>query len=164
MKFLFFFIKTYETLKFRIKLKTNVWKLMSLVKSHGENFEIWGDYDLLNPQNVSIGSNVSINNGVYINAMSPITIGDNVTLSTGAKLIAAGIDLDCWKKGGYDHLPEQDIVIGNNVWIGANALVLGGVKITGDFVVVAAGAVVTKDITESNVIVAGCPARIIKNL
>lgn len=126
MKFLFFFIKTYETLKFRIKLKTNVWKLMSLVKSHGENFEIWGDYDLLNPQNVVIGSNVSINNGVYINAMSPITIGDNVTLSTGAKLIAAGIDLDCWKNGGYDHLPKQDIVIGNNVWIGANALILGG--------------------------------------
>lgn len=164
MGFFLYFIKVYEVFKFRIKLRTNVWKLKSLVKSHGNNYEIWGDYELLNPQNLTIGSNVSINNGVYINAMSPITIGNNVTLSTGAKLIAAGLDLDCWKSGGFDHMENQNIVIGNNVWIGANALVLGGVKILGDYVVVAAGAVVTKDIVESNVIVAGCPAKIIKNL
>ena len=56
------------------------------------------------------------------------------------------------------------IKIGNNVWIGANSLILGGVNITGSNVVIAAGSIVTKSFSESNVVLAGCPARIIKQI
>ena len=54
------------------------------------------------------------------------------------------------------------IHIGKNVWIGANATVLAGVTI-GDGAVVAAGAVVTKDV-QTNTIVGGVPAKIIKKI
>ena len=55
---------------------------------------------------------------------------------------------------------NADIVIGDDVWLGANTIILSGVKISNG-IIVAAGAVVTKDITEENVIVAGVPAKII---
>jgi len=54
------------------------------------------------------------------------------------------------------------IHIGKNVWIGANATVLAGVTI-GDAVVVAAGAVVTKDV-QPNTVVGGVPAKLIKRV
>lgn len=50
------------------------------------------------------------------------------------------------------------------MWIGANSLILGGVNITGNNVVIAAGSVVTKSFSESNVVLAGCPAKIIKQI
>ena len=55
---------------------------------------------------------------------------------------------------------EKDIIIGNDVWIGSDAIVLAGVKI-GDGAVVAAGSVVTSDIP-ANAVAGGVPAKIIK--
>ena len=55
---------------------------------------------------------------------------------------------------------EADIVIGNDVWIGANSVITAGVRIN-DGAVVAAGSVVTKEVPE-NAIVGGVPARVIK--
>jgi acetyltransferase-like isoleucine patch superfamily enzyme len=55
---------------------------------------------------------------------------------------------------------EADIVIGDDVWLGANSVVTAGTRIANG-VIVAAGAVVTKDVTEENVIVGGIPARVI---
>lgn len=60
------------------------------------------------------------------------------------------------------NLYPAPIRIGNNVWLGANVTVLPGVTI-GDNAVVAAGAVVTKDVPE-NMIVAGVPAKILKSI
>ncbi len=54
----------------------------------------------------------------------------------------------------------QPIKIGNNVWIGANSTILPGVTI-GDGAIIAAGAVVSKDVPE-NAVVGGVPAKIIK--
>jgi acetyltransferase-like isoleucine patch superfamily enzyme len=56
---------------------------------------------------------------------------------------------------------ERDILVGNDVWIGANAVILAGVAV-GDRAIVAAGAVVTRDVPP-NTIVGGVPARIIGN-
>ena len=62
------------------------------------------------------------------------------------------------------HVTDKPIVIGNHCWICADAIILPEVEITGEYVVIAAGAVVTKSIKESRVIVAGNPARIIKKV
>ena len=98
-----------------------------------------------------------------MNGRSGITIGDNVTLSYGAKLISTGYDVEHWMKTGERiHFDDKPIYIGDNCWIGTDAIILPGVKITGEFVVIGAGAVVTKDITESRVLVAGNPAKIVK--
>lgn len=55
---------------------------------------------------------------------------------------------------------EKDVIIGNGVWLGANAVIVPGLKI-GDGSIVAAGAVVTKDVP-TNSIVGGVPAKVIK--
>lgn len=90
-----------------------------------------------------------------------ITLGENVHITDGVKFIT--------HDGGtllYRHLvPDLEItkpiIIGNNVYIGNNVLLLPGVKI-GNNVVIGAGAVVTKDIPDNSVSV-GVPARVIKS-
>ncbi len=88
-----------------------------------------------------------------------ITIGNKVTITLGVKLIthdgAAWLAND--EKGR--RYRYQKIVIGNEVFIGADSVIMPGVKID-DKVVVAAGSVVTKSIPEGSV-VAGVPAKII---
>ncbi len=65
---------------------------------------------------------------------------------------------------GLSNYPDEDkkyqVVIGNDVWIGCNSIILGGVKI-GDGAIVGAGAVVTRDVAPYS-IVAGVPAKVIK--
>lgn len=156
------YYKCKESFIYRIEQKTQVWRLKSIAKRVGKSLRVYGKYDILNPSNFEIGDNCTINNGVYINAMCPVRIGNDLTLSTGVKIIAAGIDTNKWIEESKQHRAGLNITIGDHVWLGANAVILGGVNTTGRFVVIAAGAVVTKDVTESNCIVAGCPAKIIK--
>lgn len=64
-------------------------------------------------------------------------------------------------KPQYQYKTKGNIVIGNDVWIGQNALIMSGVEIA-DGVIIAAGAVVTKSITEPYSIFGGVPARFLK--
>ncbi|WP_202797936.1 acyltransferase [Ochrovirga pacifica] len=107
---------------------------------------------------MKIGNNVALNNNVYINATYPITIGDDVALSDGVKLIT--ISLDLTKSNNHDRHYGESIRIGDNVQVGAGTIVLQGVTV-GDNVMIGAGSVVTKDIP-SNCVVVGSPARVIK--
>lgn len=96
--------------------------------------------------------------GQYIQAINGIVIGHNVRLGPGIKLISANHNL-C----DYDvHDMAEPIEIGDNCWLGANAIILPGVRL-GDHVVVAAGAVVTRSFG-NNCLVGGVPARVIRNL
>jgi acetyltransferase-like isoleucine patch superfamily enzyme len=92
-------------------------------------------------------SKISIGNHVMIASNSSIYASDHITTSISIPMKAQG---------------EQGcgIVIGDDVWIGANAVILDGVKI-GRGAVVSAGAVVTKSV-EPYMIVAGVPAKVIK--
>ena len=131
--------------------------------SCGEHFRVFDDVDVLFGCNIAIGNNCKINHRVLLNGRSGITIGNDVTLSHGVKLLSTGYDLDeFFNSGKRIHVTDRPIHIGNYCWIGADAIVLPGVNISGEYVIVGAGAVVTKDITESRVLVAGNPAKIIK--
>lgn len=95
--------------------------------------------------------------------MDEVIIGDNVMISPEVMILTGNHDFSDKNK----LLIEQKIItkpvkIGNDVWIGARALILPGVEV-GERSIIAAGSIVTKDIP-SNVIVGGNPARIIKNL
>lgn len=63
----------------------------------------------------------------------------------------------------HEHRPGQDIIIGKSCWIGMNSVVLPGVHL-GDHTVVGAGSVVTRSFPEGNCILAGAPARLIKDM
>jgi acetyltransferase-like isoleucine patch superfamily enzyme len=109
---------------------------------------------------ITIGNYALITPGVRISASDSIEIGDNCMIASGAYIT----DSD-WH-GIYDRIernPEPaPIRIGNNVWIGDGALVLKGVTI-GDNSIVGARAVVVRDVP-ANVVVAGNPARVVKQL
>lgn len=130
----------------------------------GKNNNVFGKVDIVCPRNLSVENDCSFNHGVYINAANPIILGNDVTLSAGSKLISTGIDYRNWLNGQKRHLKNSGIIIGDHVWLGANSMVLPEVKITGEYVIIAANAVVTSDIKESYVVLAGTPAKIIKYL
>ena len=110
-------------------------------------------------RNITIGKNVFINSGCCFQDHGGITLGDGALIGHNVVLATLNHDLDPRKRGTTIPAP---IVVGNDVWIGANATILQGVTI-GDGAVVAAGAVVSKDV-EPNTVVGGVPAKFIKNI
>lgn len=96
----------------------------------------------------------NINN--YIQANNGIIFGNNVELAPGVSIISSNHDGDNLKK----HVKANPIIIGNNVWVGANTTILPEVHI-GDNVIIGANSVVTKNI-ESNSIAVGNPCKVIK--
>ncbi|KAK6460441.1 trimeric LpxA-like protein [Scheffersomyces coipomensis] len=90
-----------------------------------------------------------------------ITIGDNVMVAPNVTLTTATHPTDPQLRlQGVEY--SQPITIGNNVWIGSDAVILPGV-VVGDGAVIAAGAVVTKSV-EAYTVVAGVPAKVINRL
>ena len=110
-------------------------------------------------KNISVGKNVFINSGCRFQDQGGIRIGEGVLIGHNVVLATLNHDIDPKKRSTMHPGP---IVIGDNVWIGANATVVPGVTI-GDGAVIAAGAVVTKDVP-ANVIVGGVPAKVIKRI
>jgi len=106
------------------------------------------------PSELNIGEGY-INNKVTIDCFDSITIGNGVAISKGVTIR----DSDNHSINGSKKI-SAPIIIEDHVWIGLNATILKGVRI-GSGAVVAAGAVVTRDVPE-NAIVGGVPARIIK--
>lgn len=110
---------------------------------------------------VVIGDHTRI--GLHNTIIGPVRIGSHVNLAQGITVTALNHNF----KNADKRIDEQGIstapvTIGDDIWIGANAVVLPGVTI-GDHSVVAAGAVVTKDVPPRS-LVAGVPARIINKI
>ena len=110
---------------------------------------------------VVIGDHTRI--GLHNTIIGPVTIGNHVNLAQGITVTALNHNFDdTTKRIDEQGIATKPVVISDDVWIGANAVILPGVTI-GKHVVVAAGAVVTKDVPD-NTIVGGVPATIIKKL
>ena len=110
-------------------------------------------------KNISIGKNVFINTCCCFQDQGGISIGDGVLI--GHRVVLATINHGLLPEERQCNCPAP-IVIGKNVWIGSGSIVLPGITI-GENAVVAAGAVVTRDV-EPGTVVAGVPARFIKNV
>lgn len=104
-------------------------------------------------------STPGFNIGQYIQAANGIVLGDRVRLGPGVKLISSDHDILDFEK----HVINDPIIIENFCWLGANVVVLSGVKIA-EHTIVAAGAVVTKSFLEGNCVIAGVPAKIVKKI
>lgn len=110
-------------------------------------------------KNIHVGKNVFINAGCQFQDQGGIAIGDDTLI--GHNVVLATLNHGFEPARRKDLLPAP-IVIGRKVWIGSNATVLPGVTI-GDHSIVAAGAVVNRDVPP-DVIVGGVPAKVIKHL
>ena len=110
---------------------------------------------------VTIGDHTRI--GIHCTVIGPVCIGNNVNLAQGITVSALNHNFeDTTRRIDEQGISTKPVVIGDDVWIGTNAVILPGVTI-GQHVVVAAGAVVTKDVPDYS-LVAGVPAKVIKQL
>lgn len=110
---------------------------------------------------VIIGDHTRI--GLHNTIIGPVSIGNNVNLAQGITVTALNHNFDdATKRIDEQGVSTKPVVIGDDVWIGANVVVLPGVTI-GSHCVVAAGAVVTKDVPDRT-LVAGVPAKVIKTI
>jgi acetyltransferase-like isoleucine patch superfamily enzyme len=122
---------------------------------------VFGNFTAVVPSRISLGRNCAINHGVFLNALSPIEIQDDVILSARCMLIGAKLDPEQFIRGRRTYL-DAPLKIESGVWIGAGAIILGGVTV-GAGSIVGAGSVVTRDVPPHS-IVAGNPARVIRSI
>lgn len=117
--------------------------------------------------NVEIGESTVINQNLFINSYKPLVkIGDRVAIAANVSLIVES-EPNCSKLKDFDfikenYVKEAKICIENDAWIGTGVIILPGIVI-GEFSIVGAGSVVTKNVPPMSV-VAGTPARLIRRL
>ncbi|MHC4757060.1 MAG: acyltransferase [Planctomycetota bacterium] len=117
---------------------------------------------VIHPDRITIDAESSFRPGrnlcQYINAKNGIVFGKNLRVGPGVTIISANHNFQDFDK----HDSSDPIEIGDNCWIGANAVILPGATL-GEHVVVGAGSVVTKSFSK-NVVIAGIPAKIIRSI
>lgn len=119
---------------------------------------VYGDY-----HHIVLHKNCDVNYGCFLLAKAKIEVGDNSALAYGVSIITSADP-----NGEFNALSRlypaktAPVIIGKDCWIGANSTILPGVTI-GDYSVVAAGSVVTKDVPSGS-LVAGVPAVFKKSL
>lgn len=107
---------------------------------------------------VTFGKNVFINHSAILSASGGIEIQDGVNIAPGVRIATINHDFN----ERHSIYTYGKVVIKKNAWIGMNVTICPGVTI-GENAVVAAGAVVVKDV-QDNAVVGGCPAKLIKTL
>ena len=110
-------------------------------------------------KNTKIGKNVFINFDCVFLDLGGITIEDNVLIAPKVSLLSEGHPISPKER---QSLVPGHIHIMKNAWIGAGAIILPGITV-GENAVVAAGAVISKDVP-ANTVVGGIPAKIIKSI
>ncbi|QDT15524.1 Galactoside O-acetyltransferase [Alienimonas californiensis] len=108
------------------------------------------------PRNLVIGDHCWVGEGVWIDNLAQVTLGNDVCLSQGAYLCTGGHN---YARASFD-LVTGPITVEGQAWVGAKAVLLPGVTV-GAGAVVAAGSVVTKDVPPG-MIVGGNPARVLR--
>ncbi len=110
-------------------------------------------------RNMTIGKNVFINSGCHFQDQGGVWIGDGVLFGHNVVVATINHDLDPKNNRKNHYAP---VIFEDHAWIGSNVTILPGVTI-GEWAVVAAGAVVTKDV-EPYTVVGGVPAKVIKRI
>jgi acetyltransferase-like isoleucine patch superfamily enzyme len=150
-------------------------------KSVGKMVTIYRGIYYQNPSKIYLGNNVFISENAFFvteTNTGKLEICDGVNLTENCRidfsggvrigeksLISKNVTIETHDHG-FDPRSEpkfRSLVIGKNVWIGMNSMILSNVCSIGDNSIISAGSVVTKPVPE-NCIVAGVPARIIKNI
>jgi len=132
-------------------IRKGVYRLAGVKIGTGSTIHMWANF--FQPKNITIGQDTIIGDHAFLDGRAKLTIGDHVSIASQVLIYNSEHDIHSDK---FDPL-EEPVEIGDYVFIGARAIILPGVKI-GKGAVVAAGAVVTKDVPEMT-IVGGVPAK-----
>ena len=158
------FVALYEILLPRVlffsELKVYILRLVGA--KVGKRTTIYPSVWIFPGKGLECGNDVDFALGVIVTTNGGVTIGNRVLLGYRTQILSANHRIPEGKGrifgAGHDQAP---VSIGDDVWLGANSIVLPGVNI-GEGAIVAAGSVVTKDVAAFT-IVGGIPAKIIKN-
>lgn len=135
--------------------------LKELLGSTGENVSMEPNIRFDYGYNTHVGENFYANFDCTILDACEVRFGDHCMLAPGVQIYTATHPLNPTERNSGKEYAKP-ITFGNNVWIGGSAVINPGVRV-GDNVVIASGAVVTKDVPD-NVVVGGNPAKIIKHI
>ncbi|ATO46797.1 hypothetical protein C5L30_000778 [Companilactobacillus farciminis] len=136
-------------------------KIKEIFGSYGKNVSVQSRFNCDYGKNIHVGDDFLSNYNLTILDVAPVNIGNNVMIGPNVDIYTVNHPMTA--KGRREYLGKGfPVTIGNDVWIGGKVTITPGVTI-GNNVVVAAGAVVTKDIPD-NVLVGGVPAKVIKKL
>lgn len=140
--------------------------MISLFKGHGKNILFFPTNSSFSYKTIVLGNDIFIGPGAMLLASeSGIVFGNKIMLGPNVTMMGGDHNSSVIGKYMYDiheKLPENDlpIIVEDDVWIGTGAIILKGVRI-GEGAIVAAGALVTKDVP-NYAIIGGVPAKIIK--
>jgi acetyltransferase-like isoleucine patch superfamily enzyme len=115
---------------------------------------IVGNNLFFSSENYKFRTSLAVSGSLYLQSINGIHIGNDVLIAPGVKIISANHSNDNHRSV----VEEKPIVIGDNVWIGAGAIILPGVYIP-EGCIVASGAVVTKSFINPKSIIAGVPGK-----
>lgn len=175
-KFILLLLNFTKILPYKVRISLLVWfrntsghiglviryvLLKSVASNIGKNVSIYPNVFLYNVNNLIIGDNVSIHPLCYIDAAGGIIIGNNVSIAHSCSIMSTSHNYDEINIPIKDQgISFSEVLIKDNVWLGAKVTVLSGVKIDSG-AIVGANSVLTKNVI-ANDIVAGVPARFIK--
>ncbi|KAJ3223973.1 hypothetical protein HK099_000457 [Clydaea vesicula] len=139
--------------------KLVVENLKKLLGKFGKNCHIEPPFYCDYGKNIELGDDFYCNFNCTILDCGKVTFGDRCMLAPGVQIYPVSHPTNVKERSeGYEFV--KPIVIGNDVWIGGNAIILPGVNI-GDGAVIGAGSVVSKDV-QANTVVCGNPAKFLK--
>lgn len=137
--------------------------LKCLCKSVGDNVRIGTNVRIVNWHNLEIGNNVSIHDNCYFDAYGGLIIGNDVSVAHNSSILTFD---HTWEELGvpikYNVVKSAPVTIFDDVWVGCGVRILSGVTVKSRSVI-AAGAVVAGDF-DSNVVVGGVPAKVLKRI
>jgi len=130
-----------------------IYRLAGIKLGRGATFHMWANF--FQPKNIMVGEGTVIGDHAFIDGRAKVTIGKHVDIASQVLIYNSEHELEKEDFG----VIEEPVEIGDYCFIGPRAIILPGVKI-GKGAVVAAGAVVTKDV-EPFAMVGGVPAKVI---
>lgn len=137
--------------------------IRNLAKECGDNVSIHPNVYLFNIDQITFGNNVSVHPMCYLEGIGELSIGDNVSIAHNSSIMTTNHGWsDTSKPIKYNEQTNSKVIINSDVWVGCGCRILSGV-IIGSRSIIAAGAVVVKNVN-SNSIVGGIPARLIRTI
>lgn len=130
-------------------------------KKMGKNVRIMDAVVIKYPDEMELGNDVTINQFCYLVGKAGLRIGDNCMIGAGTKVTTSGHNFtDITQPMLQQGISFRAITIEDDVWMGFNVVVLGGVKVKNGSIL-AAGAVVHSGVFEAYSILGGVPAKVI---